>query len=328
LTITLILLYNKYKSNFYIKYLTKGEKYSTRRLRFMQKQLYPISSYKKSVNGINVENIIGISYLVLDKDKKLDIEVHDFWEFLYVDKGKCAFLRNGKELKLEQGDVVFLSPNTFCSVCADRANPPVLFILSFTSKSRCMKHFENLYMPLTSVFSQLILDMYSEGQRTFDMSTYNPITRQLNPLKQPVWGGAQLIMTYLEQFLIKLVRRKANPRAYCSYSANATPFVRKIAKMLQENVYGKLSLDDICSAVGYGKAYACREFKKYMGMTIMKYYTMFKILEAKKLIRGRKHNFTQISSMLMFSDSHHFTNVFFKKTSMTPSQYSKSVKSD
>ena len=59
------------------------------------------------------------------------------------------------------------------------------------------------------------------------------------------------------------------------------------------------------------------------GYSIINYFTMMKINEAKRLIREGKYNFFEISEMLMFSNSHYFSSVFKKYTGMTPTQYKK-----
>jgi len=53
---------------------------------------------------------------------------------------------------------------------------------------------------------------------------------------------------------------------------------------------------------------------------------MRKIQEAEKLISEKKYNFTQISDMLSFDNSHYFSRVFKRISGMTPTEYKNSVK--
>ena len=59
-------------------------------------------------------------------------------------------------------------------------------------------------------------------------------------------------------------------------------------------------------------------------MTIVDYFHMLKIHEAKRLIRSSRKNFFEISEQLMFTNPHYFSTVFKKCTGMTPTQYKRS----
>ena len=53
-----------------------------------------------------------------------------------------------------------------------------------------------------------------------------------------------------------------------------------------------------------------------------------KLKSAVTLIRERNLNFTEIAEVLGFSSVHYFSRLFKKKTGMTPSEYSSSVKTE
>ena len=65
-------------------------------------------------------------------------------------------------------------------------------------------------------------------------------------------------------------------------------------------------------------------FKKNMGYSIMQYYTVLKIQEAKKLLRENVSP-TAVSNQLHFESPTYFTKVFKKHTNMTPSAYRKTI---
>ena len=71
-----------------------------------------------------------------------------------------------------------------------------------------------------------------------------------------------------------------------------------------------------------------KRFTKACGYSIIDYYNMMKVNEAKRLIREGRYNFFEISERLMFSNSHYFSTIFKKHTGMTPTQYKNSIKSD
>ena len=59
----------------------------------------------------------------------------------------------------------------------------------------------------------------------------------------------------------------------------------------------------------------------HLGQTIIDYFTHLKIDEAKKLLRKRENNISQVSSILSFDNPNYFSKVFKKVTMMSPSKY-------
>ena len=58
----------------------------------------------------------------------------------------------------------------------------------------------------------------------------------------------------------------------------------------------------------------------------MQYCQRLKIDAAKRLIRQKRMNFTEIAESLGYSSIHYFSRHFKKQTGMTPTQYADSVK--
>ena len=147
-----------------------------------------------------------------------------------------------------------------------------------------------------------------------------------------MWAGEQSILIRLELMLIELVREN---HYYMSPTKRFFPkdiiedeFVLRIIDFMEKRLYSKFSMDELSSELSFGKTYISRRFVKACGYSIIDYFTKMKVNEAKKLIRGGKYNFFEISEMLMFTNSHYFSSVFKKHTTMTPTQYKKSLKSN
>ena len=101
-------------------------------------------------------------------------------------------------------------------------------------------------------------------------------------------------------------------------------FVLRIIAFMEKRVYGRFTMTELSRELSFGKTYISKYFSKVSGYSIINYFTMMKVNEAKRLIRETSYNFFEISEMLMFTNSHYFSSVFKKYTGMTPSQYKKS----
>ena len=56
---------------------------------------------------VDVSKIVTIHYYEVGKGFTFEGESHDFWEMVYVDKGSVCITRDGEEIILSQGDVIF-----------------------------------------------------------------------------------------------------------------------------------------------------------------------------------------------------------------------------
>lgn len=102
-----------------------------------------------------------------------------------------------------------------------------------------------------------------------------------------------------------------------NYSKGVSFAVRYIS----DNLYTKLSADDIAKKAGYQRSYFSKLFHREIGLTITDYILKQKIEAAKSLIAGGIA-LSQISEMLGFFSQSHFCSRFKAVIGMTPSEYS------
>jgi AraC-like DNA-binding protein len=89
-------------------------------------------------------------------------------------------------------------------------------------------------------------------------------------------------------------------------------------------LYSKITLTEISRQTFYSKTFLNTIFKKNTGASIMQYYTMLKVDEAKRLLR-EKVSSSEVSAKLKFESPTYFTKVFKKYTNLTPSAYKKTI---
>lgn len=280
-------------------------------------------------NVINITQLVTIHYLELPKDFAYDGEVHDVWEMVYVDKGSIVVTAEDRTVALHQGDAVFHKPNEFHDLRADGRTAPNVFIITFATASRLMRFFEGRHFTLPTGYRRLIAAIIEEGRRAFRLPFFDVHMKELieNPAA-PV-GAQQLIRLYLEQLLILIVRDQTLGEVRYRFLPTKDDVDDHIAgeviRLLEENLYGSLRIEDVCRQMNYGKTYLSSVFRAKTGYAIKEYYNLLKIAEAKRLIREKSHNITQIAQLLQFESSQYFSRVFSKTAGMTPSEYARSL---
>lgn len=97
--------------------------------------------------------------------------------------------------------------------------------------------------------------------------------------------------------------------------------VNKLLQALHLNIENHTSLEEICKALNISVGYASTCFKKYKGVSIMKYLREIKIERAKTLLLSTEKSILEISILLGFHDQSHFTNTFKKLVGISPLKY-------
>ena len=67
----------------------------------------------KLQHSIDIDAIITLHYFEYMKNFEFKGESHNFWEFLYVDKGTVAVRADDTWTTLYTGDIIFHQPNEF-----------------------------------------------------------------------------------------------------------------------------------------------------------------------------------------------------------------------
>lgn len=277
---------------------------------------------------INISKIVTVHYFEFNKKFNSDGEQHDFWEFVYADKGEINIIAGNKSITLKQGEAYFHKPNEFHKITANGIVAPNVFIISFVCNSKAMEYFKCRKMLISFRDKHYISSIIKEANNTYDLPFNNPDLKELKTKLTAPPGGQQVIRNYLELFLITLIRNdEKNRPKYTLHSFKSTEnrIVPKIIGILEQNIYGEISVAEICGKINYSKTYLSKIFIEATGYSIKQYYTVLKIDEAKRLIREGNYNFTEISNMLNFSEPQYFSKVFKRVTKMSPTKYSESV---
>jgi two-component system response regulator YesN len=90
---------------------------------------------------------------------------------------------------------------------------------------------------------------------------------------------------------------------------------------LKNNVFGRLTIEDVSKKINYSKAYVFRQFKQATGKGVMEYYTDLKIKAAKELLREGELSINEISEKLHYDTPNYFSKSFKKIVGKTPTEY-------
>ena len=280
---------------------------------------------------INVEKIITIFYMELSKSFAYEGEKHDFWEMVYIDKGEMICTAEKNRFVLKSGEMTFHKPNEFHNLSGNNATAPNVSILTFQCRSRAMRYFEGKIFKLDAEEKALLAMLFAEGLSCYQLvDIRNPLLQNLVKVPNAPYGSSQMTKNLLEAFLIKLCRHKdvltkKMRRSYVIDGVDVPYQVKEILDYLHENIYNKITVQDVVRHTGKSESAVKALFALYREEGMMHYYNSLKIREARRLIREGEYNISQISDLLHFDNPQYFSKCFKRYTNMTPKEYHASI---
>lgn len=284
---------------------------------------------------IDIKEIITIHYFEYMKNFEFKGESHDFWEFLYVDKGTVLVQADSRQYQLETGDIIFHKPNEFHAIKAIGDKAPNLVAISFLCNSKAMDFYNEKVTALSPVEKTLIAQMIAEARIAFSTPLHIPSVEQVMLSDNAPFGSQQLILLYLELFLIQVQRdRSLNEKEYSKVlklsttkdSVAKSDMFEQIIRYMELHICEQLKIPDICKVFSISHSTLHALFQKNKNCGVIEYFNNMKIERSKEIIRDGNMNLTEIALFLSYNSLQHFSKQFKKATGMAPMKYASSVK--
>ena len=286
-------------------------------------------------DSIHIDELYTVHYFEYMNDFCFEGEKHDFWEFLYVDKGDISVTADEDIHILKKGDVIFHHPNQFHSAKATGNAAPNLMVVSFSCQSPSISFFRDKILHIDELERNLLAEIITEAGNCFSSRLDDPYLTHMDKKAEESFGAEQILRINLEYFLIHLIRRYSCPLASKSRftapppkltkSRNDTVVMNRVVRFLEKNISSHVSIEQICRENLIGRTQLQKIFREKTGKGVIEYFSIMKIDMAKQLIRSNHMNFTQISEQLGYTSIHYFSRQFKKITGMSPSEYASSI---
>lgn len=279
---------------------------------------------------INIEGFNSIYYFEFGKDFSHTPERHDFWEMVYVDKGRINAIADGVGCVLEQGQAIFHEPMEIHAHISDKRVANNMLVVSFTTKSAAMEFFKGKTFTIDKTAKTLLSLFLEEAKNVLGKIPGDYNNKDNLHFLPEVFGGSQLLQCYFTELLIRLIRsgsllgeevlvnKKSRDIASNSISELMTEYMKN-------NIYSNLTQKEMCSHFMIGKTQFCKIFQENVGQSPMEYYAELRMNEAKKLLREKNDSVAQIADKLGYSSIHTFSRAFKKAVGFSPTAYARSI---
>ena len=87
----------------------------------------------------------------------------------------------------------------------------------------------------------------------------------------------------------------------------------------------RFSLEEMSGALYVNGSYLLRVFKRYTGMTPLRYHHLVRCAKAKELLARPDLSVSEVGETVGFVSSSHFTHIFRKTEGCTPTEYRRRI---
>lgn len=285
----------------------------------------PVGSY------LEVTNMISVFYCDFSYGYSSVGEFHDFWEFVYVDKGTVLTITDEDRFEVTAGQICLHKPNEFHQHLSITAKGASVMILAFEAKGGPMDFSHCNRRHLSPRLREELAQLVERSSPVFESIIESGNLWQLRSHKVVDKRREQLFKNSLELFLLNLLlwdgktsEGHSQPLAP-SQPLRAQSLFEVVCAHMAENLYSNVSLEDLCARFGCGKTLLSQCFHDKTGMGPIHYFSKLKIDKAKELLDNTQNRITEVAYILGFSSPQYFARVFKRHLGIYPKEYVKSI---
>ena len=197
-------------------------------------------------NVFNVEKIVSIFELDLERDFKFCGETHDFRELRYVMEGEVLLSYGGNLTRLTEGDICFHEAGEFHDLYCDGERSAKIAIICFECHSSPMDFFKKKIISVPTELRPHITKLIELSKDCFCAS---PVFGAIEINKNAPFGAEQLLRGELEGFFIRLIQSENKDGEKIFFSSRdelMDKLTEDIKVMLEKSIYAEISLDELC----------------------------------------------------------------------------------
>lgn len=291
-----------------------------------------LEAYEKHLlsHPITVREIVSADYLLQPVWDDLNHTHNDAWELCCCLKGTLDLQKGSADFSLRSGEVLLIPPGTDHLVGMRHANSAA-FVVSFTCSAD--SHLRLLQDSVIQASGSLLLSL--ENIREELEMSYIPEDPQLHLTRFTLsanspFGAEQMIGSYLEQFIIRLLRSVTMDQGKVVSGSGFRAAMQQyladqVLQYIRQHIAKSLTVEKIAEHFHYSRARLTAICTQSTGQGIQQLITAEQIRTAKQLLAAREKTVAQISQELGFSSPHYFSWKFKQVTGSSPSAYRDTV---
>ena len=245
--------------------------------------------YSKTL-GKNVFTCPDINIVVTkNKQTKVPFHKHDFFEFVYVEKGFMVHNHNGHTHILTAGDVFCVIPGQIhmYTMGYEATIYNILFekneFGNFLDEITSMGILKDIFECREDIFPSIKISIPKRHELVSLLDT------MLLDIREKKYGWRTALRVHMLEFLLFFVRTHSEAEHEIKSDEGKKAvyygYILKTLKFIEENYMNDISSVDIAENVGISSDYITKQFKKELEMTPLDYLRKYRIAKAIELIK-------------------------------------------
>lgn len=239
-------------------------------------------------------------------------ESHDFWELIYVERGKLTVAEDESVYELGEGQIIFHAPMEFHRFWSKKSENAIFRIISFSLETNFEHDLDKGVFTLGAELREQFFDTFTHVLNNHYVSSSDDERAEDNPIEKT------LAIKKLETFLLSVLS-DVRPMEKLDFSQTAKRY-REVVCYMEDNRFRSLSLADIANGMHMSQSYIKKLFMMYAGCGAMHYFVHLKIVASLVFLR-RGDTIREISEMFGFSSPNYYSTVFKREIGMLPTEY-------
>ena len=272
---------------------------------------------KNNVYDLDFE-LIYISKSKFENDWHSTLHMHPFTEIFFITSGQGTFQIGDEVVSVKESDLILINPNCSHTERSVSSSNPLEYIVFAIN---------NLAIGISP--STLNEDNSKDSLNTYKILNFNKkkseilynLNTLINELEEKNLNYELACKSILTLFLIQVMRNTSSDIFITENFEKVNIECMKIKNYIDSHYSENITLDFLSNLTYVNKFHLVHLFTKEMGISPINYLINKRIDESKNLLVTTNYSIRDISSIVGFSNSSYFSQMFKKIAGISPKDF-------
>ena len=271
---------------------------------------------KDNVYDLDFE-LIYISKSKFENDWHSTLHMHPFTEIFFITSGQGTFQIGNEVVSVKESDLILINPNCSHTERSVSSSDPLEYIVLALNNLAIATSPSNLDDDTKDTLNAYKI-LNFDKKKSEILYNLNTLIRELEERNLNYELACKSILTL---FLIQVMRNTSSDIFITENFKKVNIECMKIKNYIDSHYSENITLDFLSNLTYVNKFHLVHLFTKEMGISPINYLINKRIDESKNLLSTTNYSIRDISSIVGFSNSSYFSQMFKKITGISPKDF-------
>lgn len=261
--------------------------------------------------------LLYISKSKYENDWHSTAHFHPFTEIFFITDGKGAFYLNDQTVNVNKWDLIVINPNCLHTEKSSLSDIPLEYIV--LGVDNLLLNFPESYS-LTNNEHQIKLYEIMNFSKDKEL-ILNYFNKLIDEIENKEFNYEIICKSILNLFITHIIRSTTSLLFIEESQEKLNLECIKIKNYIDSHYSQNITLDFLSDLTYMNKFHLVHTFTKQIGLSPINYAINKRIREAKNLLATTNYSIRDIASIVGFSNSSYFSQMFRKVAGVTPKNY-------